>query len=126
MKNNFRIRLLVGCLMAWSWMRLGPFWRRYNSSTPGDPTCKLCHIEPEDAAHFILRCPALDTLCQALLADAPTKISAHFPDPITDPIRFVDVMSGFDWIPDKAIQVFIIDCLDQLRNCRNDNLIQPQ
>ncbi len=102
------------------------FRRRYNSSTPGDPTCKLCHIEPEDAAHFILQCPALDTLRQALLADAPAEISTHIPDPIMDPIRFVDVMSGVDWIPDKATQVFIIGYLDQLRNCRNDNIIQSQ
>ncbi len=74
----------------------------HNSSTPGDPTCKLCLTEPEDPAHFILRCPSLATRRRALLSDVSLEISAHIPDPTTEPTRFIDVMSEVDWVNDRV------------------------
>ncbi len=120
-KSNFRIRMLVGC--DGLELDASRFRRRHNCSTPGDPTCKLCLTEPEDPAHFILRCPSLATRRRALLSDVSPEISAHIPDPTTDPSRFIDVMSGVEWVNDRATQVFIVDYLDQLRSSRNELIL---
>ena len=63
---NFRIRLLVGCHgLEVDTCR---FRRRMPSNyTMNDPTCKLCGLEPEDPAHFIVRCPALADSRNAIL-----------------------------------------------------------
>ncbi len=37
------------------------------SPTDTDPTCQLCHLEPEDASHFLTRCPALDKVREKAL-----------------------------------------------------------
>ena len=57
--NNVRICLLIGCdgLVA----DASRFRRRkYAAATENDPTCRLCKLEPEVPAHFIVHfCPSL-------------------------------------------------------------------
>ena len=91
-KVNFRVRLLVGCdgLEA----DASRFRRRLNGALPGDPICKLCRTEPEDSAHFILRCPSLSARRLELLSDAPAHVKQLLPDMVRDPDRFIDVMLG--------------------------------
>ena len=114
--------LLVGCdgLEA----DASRFRRRLNGALPGDPICKLCRTEPEDSAHFILRCPSLSARRLELLSDAPAHVKQLLPDMVRDPDRFTDVMLGCVWIKDRSTQVFIIDFLDQLRAFRNSLLLQ--
>ena len=100
------------------------FRRRLNGALPGDPICKLCRTEPEDSAHFILRCPSLSARRLELLSDAPAHVKQLLPDMVRDPDRFTDVMLGCVWIEDRSTQVFIIDFLDQLRAFRNSLLLQ--
>ena len=123
-KCNFRIRMLVGC--DGLELDASRFRTRRTSSSPGDPSCKLCHSEPEDPAHFILRCPFLALRRSELLSGCPDNIAPHIPDPSVDPDRFIDVMTGVEWIADKATQIFIIDFIAQLRNCRNELLLHSQ
>ena len=56
-RNNFRIRLLVGCdgLEA----NASHFRWKKDHSQLNNSTCKLCHSEPKDPFHFIAKCPAL-------------------------------------------------------------------
>ena len=61
-QNNFRLRLLVGCDgLEQDASRFRQ--RKDPSSRAHDASCKLCLSEPEDAPHFISRCPALTPAC---------------------------------------------------------------
>ena len=120
-KCNFRIRMLVGC--DGLELDASRFRTRRTSSSP---SCKLCHSAPEGPTHFILRCPSLALRRSELLSDCPDNIAPHIPDPSVDPDGFTDVMTGVEWIPDKATQIFIIDFIAQLRNCRNELLLHSQ
>ena len=76
--NNFRIRLLVGCdgLEA----DAARFRSRTTTAQPGDPSCKLCNRGvPEDAAHFVSACPALDEERVKLYSDAPPSVRSQIP-----------------------------------------------
>ena len=59
-RNNFRIRLLVGCdglehdVCRFRIRRFPP--------TDYSSVCKLRLLEPEDQAHFIVRCPRLEAV----------------------------------------------------------------
>ena len=117
--NNFRVRLLVGCDGLES--DASRFRRRNTSSAPGDPSCKLCNAPVEDIAHF-LHCPLLQPHRDSLLADMPNSVAQHIPDPVSEPNRFVNMITGTDWIQDSPTQVFIIDFLYNLRRRRNDLL----
>ena len=65
-KNNFRIRLLVGC----DGLEKDAF--RFRTRNTGrmaqNPSCKLCGAESEDAAHFIVHCCALARVCACVRA----------------------------------------------------------
>ena len=58
-KSNFRIRLLLGCHGLES--DACRFSSRSNGQACGDPSCKLCGAQLEDAPHFISTCPSLET-----------------------------------------------------------------
>ena len=113
-KNNFRIRLLVGCdgLEA----DASRFRWRKDHSQPNNSTCKLCHSEPEDPFHFIAKCPALSPVRSRLLSATPETVKPHLPDLEADPLRFTEVVLGLEWIKDTPTQTFIIDFLNSARN----------
>ena len=96
-KNNFRIRLLVGC--DGLEQDANRFRHRSLSSFPaGDNRCKLCLSEPEDASHFIARCPALSGPRSLLLTNFPTPPSVP---PLlellhSNPSRLIDIVLGVD------------------------------
>ena len=74
-RNNFRIRLLVACdglEHDACRFRTRRFPGAHNSTV-----CKLCFQEPEDAAHFIARCPKLQPICFQLLQTAPPPIQSQ-------------------------------------------------
>ena len=98
-RNNFRIRLLVGCdgLEA----DASRFRWRKDRSQPNNSTCKLCHSEPEDPFHFIAKCPALSPVRSRLLSET---IKPHLPDLEADPLRFVEVVLGLELIKDTPTQ----------------------
>ena len=63
-RSNFKIRLLVGCDgLEWDASRFRGGER--------SPTCKLCHSAAEDAIHFLLVCPALQSTREMLLSSPP-------------------------------------------------------
>ena len=121
-RTNFRVRMLVGCDGLET--DASRFRRRMNGTTPGDPTCNLCHTAPEDPAHFILHSPTLSTRRHELLLAAPSYVKPLLPDINLEPERFVDVMLCCEWIKDHATQVYIVDFLDQLRAHWNALLLQ--
>ena len=68
-RSNFRIRLLLGCHSLES--DACRFSSRSNRQAYGDPSCKLCGAQFEDAPHFISTCPSLETKHRELLRHAP-------------------------------------------------------
>ena len=113
-KTNFRIRLLVGChgLEVYACR----FRRRMQSNCIlNDPTHKL-YLEPEDPAHFIVRCPALcETRTSILQTISNMDSLIRF-----DPARFLNVILGTEWINDKPLQLFIVEFLSDLRQAHNN------
>ena len=89
----------------------------------GDPSCKLCDAELEDAPHFISTCPSLETKRRELLRHTPPQLQdqePELPDPARDPDLFAHVMLGIDWV---ELQVFCVNFLAELKAFRA-NLIQ--
>ena len=115
--NNFRIRLLAGChgleVDACHFC-----WRMLPNHTTNDPTCKLCGLEPEDPAHFIVRCPVLSDTRSSILRTSSSMDSLF----LTGPTRFLNVILGTEWIDNKPLQLFIIEFLSGLRQARNNFL----
>ena len=120
-RNNFRIRLLVGCdgLEA----DASRFRWRKDQSQPNNSTYKLCHSEPEDPFHFIAKCLALSPVRSRLLSATPETIKLHLPDLEADPLRFTEVILGLEWIKDTPTQTFIIDFLTQLKSARSSLIL---
>ena len=106
--NNFRIRLLTGCdgLEA----DASRFRRRLNGRSPNDPSCKLCGAPMEDSIHFVTSCSALLQCRTELIGEAPPTVMAD---------RFLNIISGVDWIDDTASQLYFVDFLHRLRSHRN-------
>ena len=74
--KNFRIHLLVGCDGL---EKDAARFRSRNTGRPaGDPTCKLCGADSEDAVHFIFSCQALSVRRRGLLSGAPPIITSTF------------------------------------------------
>ena len=74
-RNNFRTRLLVGCDgLEHDACR---FRTRRFPTTDNSSVCKLCHLEPEDQAHFIVRCPSLEAVRSQLLLGAPPPLQSQ-------------------------------------------------
>ena len=116
--NNFRIRLLVGCHgLEEDTSRFAQ--RRPPITTPYAPTCKLCGLEPEDPAHFIVRCPALARTRNSMLQSSSYLTTLFF----SDPDKFLGVVLGTEWIDDKPLQLFIIEFLNRLRLVHNTLLL---
>ena len=102
--NNFRIRLLVGChgleVDACRFRR-----RMLSNYIVNDPMCKLCGLEPEDPAHFIVRCPALaDTRNSILQTSSSMDWDSLL---LSHPARFLNIILGTEWIDDESLQIFI-------------------
>ena len=66
-----------------------------------------------------LHCPLLQPHSDTFLANMPQSVVRHIPDPVSEPTRFVNVITGTDWIQDTPTQVFIIDFLHNLHRRRN-------
>ena len=116
--NNFRIRLLVGCDGL---EKDAARFRSRNTGRPaGDPTCKLCGADSEDAVHFIFSCQALSVRRRGLLSGAPPIISSTFTDSTSssNPQTFADVILGTCWINDPEVQSFCIKFLSGLKEAR--------
>ena len=118
-RSHFRIRLLLGCRGLES--DTSRFSLRSNGQARGDPSCKLCGAQLEDAPHFISSCPALEDKCRELLRHAPLQL--ELPDPARDPDLFAHIILGIDWIEDIQVQVFCINLLAELKAFRAE-LIQ--
>ena len=95
--NNFRIRLLVGChgleVDACHFRR-----RMLPNCTVNDPTCKLCGLEPEDPAHFIVRCPVLSDTRSSILRTSSSMDSLF----LSDPTHFLKVILGTEWMTNRC------------------------
>ena len=129
--NNFCIRLLVGCHGleedASRFAQRRPpeedasrfAQRRPPITTPYAPTCKLCGLEPEDPAHFIIRCPALARTRNSMLQSSSYLTTLFF----SDPDKFLGIVLGTEWIDDKPLQLFIIEFLNRLRPVHNTLLL---
>ena len=110
--NNFHIRLLLGChgLASHFDQRGLP---RITS------TCKLCGLESEDPAHFIVRCPALRN---SMLQNS--EFSSYLSTLLLfDPDKFLNVVLGIDWVDDRPLQLFLIEFLNRLRLAHNTLLL---
>ena len=116
--NNFCIRLLVGCHgLEEDASRFAQ--RRPPGISPNVLTCKLCGLEPEDPAHFIIRCPALMETRNSMLQNSSYLITLF----LSDPNKFLNVVPGTEWIDDKQLQLFIIEFLNRLRLEHNTLLL---
>ena len=116
-KNNFRIRLLVGCDCLEA--DAGRFhYRTFTGVSPTQLTCRLCKQEREDASHFLAHCPTLDhsrrRLLQSTLSSPVDLRYLYF----SDSARFVNLILGIEWITDADFQRAIIVFLDNLRRQR--------
>ena len=79
-RSNFRICLLLGCHGLRS--DASRFNLRSNECTCGDPSCKLCYTQLEDATHFISLCPLLEAKRQEQLSHVPPQLQeTNLPDP---------------------------------------------
>ena len=116
-RNNFRIRLLVGCDgLEHDACRLRT--RRF-PGVNNSSVFKLCLKEPEDQAHFIARCPRLEPIRSQLLLTAPPSVQSQH----RNRHQFVQVILGFE---DHVTQQFAINFLHHLRLYRNQLLSSPQ
>ena len=82
----------------------------YNSSV-----CKLCLQEPEDQAHFIVRCPRLEAVRSQLLLTATPHCSRNS-------ITSTNLLELQTWINNHMTQKFAIDYLHNLCLYRNSLL----
>ena len=119
--NNLRIHLLIGCdgleADASRFRR-----RKYAAAAVNDPTCRLCKLEPEVPAHFILCCSALVSTRDSLLHNADICIDLYNLSH-TNPARFLRIILGVEWIDDSSLQLFIIGFLNNLLQVRNSLLL---
>ena len=113
--NNFRVRLLVGCHgLEEDTCRFDQ--RRLTS------TCKLCGLDSEDPAHFIVRCPALMQTRNSILQNS--EFRSHLSTLLlSDPNKFLNVVLGIDWIDNRPLQLFLIEFLNRLRLAHNTQLL---
>ena len=119
-RNNFRIRLLVGCDgLEHDACR---FRTRRFPDAGHSSVCKLCLQESEDQAHFIARCPRLEPIRSQLLLTAPPPVQSQR----RNPHQLVQVILGLDWIEDHVTQQFAINFLHDLRLYWNQLLSSPQ
>lgn len=55
----------------------------------------------EDIVHF-LHCPLLQPHRDTVLVAMPPSIARHIPDPVSEPTRFVNVITSTDWVQLKS------------------------
>ena len=122
-KNNFWIRLLVGCHGLEN--DAARFQSRSTGVRPHNPSCKLCGVACEDAEHYIALCPALSGVCSSLFALALPNVTPILPDPSSNPVELIGIMLGTCWIDCKELQTFRVNFLDQLRSARIHILSSP-
>ena len=60
-----------------------------------DPTCRLCHIEPEDISHTLMRCPALTPTRQKMLTPLLQRMEMIGDKPPKDDEDLINVLLGF-------------------------------
>ena len=115
-KNNFRVRLLLGCHgletdAARFRVRKGGLW-------VGSSTCRLCDQGDEDPTHFLATCPALAGRRAELLQAMPLALRVVVPDPAREP-----ALLGVPWIDDTEFQEFAISFITELKALRADILL---
>ncbi len=112
-RSNFKIRLLVGCDgLEWDASRFRGGER--------SPTCKLCHSAAEDATHFLLVCPALQSTREMLLSRPPPILSAY----TSSPNLLISYLLGTSWLDDLPTQKFAVNYIHGLRKARADLIMQ--
>ena len=120
-RNNFRIRLLVGC------DGLEKDAARFSSGRKAHsagPCCKLCGSgQVEDAAHFVVHCTALSTVRERLIGAADSRLRLFLPDLYTTPEEFFHVILGVSWIECPEFQSFCINFLSKLKSERSTILL---
>lgn len=81
----------------------------HRRSTLNVLTCELCGLEPEDPAHFIIRCPAL---MQKL--EIPCSRTFYLTILLLSvPDKFLNVLS-IEWIHNKPLLLYVIEFLNWL------------
>ena len=118
-KNNFRVRLLVGC----DGLNLDSSRFHNRRGVPLSSECPLCRSGAEDSYHFIATCPALEPERLAFLSNAPQSIREQFPDPVVCPRDFADVVTGVVWIENLAFQRYCVEFLHSLKLARNQKIL---
>ena len=104
-QNLFRIRLLAGCAgLEQDAARFSH--RNRGNAQRGDPSCKICGAEVEDAFHFIVIYPSLTQCRVATIASAPVSVTSN--------IRYSLESIGLTTYPQR----FCIEFLHQLRRHR--------
>ena len=78
-RNNFRIRLVLGCHGLES--DAARFRKRRCELEVGSSTCRLCAQGIEDPTHFLATCPALERRRKELLQDLIPALDSLVPDP---------------------------------------------
>ena len=89
----------------------------------GDPSCKFCYAQLEDATYFISSCPLLEAKRRELLSHAPPQLQGidtnmDLPDPAHNPALFANVMLEIDRIEHIEVQAFCINFLAELKALR--------
>ena len=119
-RNNFQIHLLVGCDGLEH--DACTFCTRRFPGVDNSSVCKLCLQEPEDQAHFIVRCPRLEPIRSQFLLTAPPSVQSQY----CNQHQLVQVILRLDWIEDHVTQQFAINFLHDLRLYQNQLVSSPQ
>ena len=100
-KARLKAKLLTGTYMLQS-------KRAKFNKTEVDPTCKLCHSQPEDTEHFLLTCPALEGVRRGYL-EAISSLLQQIPGPPTDitPHLILDTAATVSLSPSHLVLVHL-------------------
>ena len=120
-KNNFRVRLLLGCHGLET--DAARFRVRKGGLRVGSSTCRLCDQGDEDPTHFLATCPALAGRRAELLQAMPLALHVVVPDPAREPVEFTSTLLGVPWIDDTEFQEFAISFITELKALRADILL---
>jgi hypothetical protein len=112
-KNNFRVRLLLGCHGLE--IDAARFRVRKGGLRVGSSTCRLCDQGDEDPTHFLATCPALAGMRAELLQAMPLALHVVVPDPAREPDEITSTLLGVPWIDDREFQEFAISFITELK-----------
>ncbi len=117
-RSNFRVRLLVGC----DGLEVDTSRFRAPRGTVRTSTCKLCNSGAEDAMHFLIVCPALQSTRDDLLSQAPSTLSAY----TSSPSSLLNHLLGTTWLDDPPTQKYSVNFIHMLRQARAEIILANQ